>query len=418
MTIADPCATTVPTPAIPVLDLLAPDYVQDPTSMIDRMHAEQPVAFDARLHGWIVGGWRDVKALEREPRLTSARAGYVRAMTPPELQERVTPLVDWYAEWMVMRDGADHRRLRGLAAHAFQPRNIQKLEARIDEVSHALVDAALERAEVDVVQALAYPLPRIIICEMLGIPEADMHLFESWTPPINLLLAGALTSEEVIDRVIRARAATHEYITALIAQRRRSPREGEVLTCMVQAMAADDTLTETEVVDLAVFIMAGAYDTTAHLITNGLLAMLRDPEQLAAVRAEPSRVDGWVEETLRCDPSLTVNTRAVAEAFEYEGHRFEPGQMVYFVPLAANRDPARFPDPHRFDSARANASEHISFGFGAHFCIGAPLARLEARRMFRALLERTRELGLPEQEIERIPSMVVRGLQRLRVTLR
>lgn len=402
----------------PILDLLSPRFIDDPVAMIDRMHAEAPVQFDPRLYGWLVGGYADCKALEREPRLTSARAGYVRALTPPELQERVTPLVDWYAQWMVMRDGADHRRLRRLAANAFQPKQLARLEARIDEVIDGLVGAALERGELEVLSELAYPLPRIVICEMLGIPEQDTERFEQWTPTINLMLAGALSSEDVIERVASARAEMHEYFTRLIAQRREAPRDGEVLTSLVQALEGDDSLTEDEVIDLVAFIMSGAYDTTAHLIANGLCLLLRHPEQLAAVRADPTKIDGWIEETLRCEPSLSINTRAVAEAFEYEGHHFEAGQMVYFVPLAANRDPSKFPEPHRFDVDRSNASEHTSFGFGGHFCIGAPLARLEARHTFRALLQRAEVLRLPEQELQRIPNMVVRGLQSLRVELR
>jgi cytochrome P450 len=400
------------------LDLLSPQFISDPAPMIDRMHAEAPVFFDPRLHGWLVGSHADVKTLERDPRLTSARADYVRALTPPELQARVTPVVDWYSQWMVMLDGAAHRRLRSLAAHAFQPRAVQRLQARVDAVVDELVSAALERGELEVVSELAQPLPRIIICEMLGIPEQDRALFDEWTPTINELLRGALTCEDIVVRIEAARAGMKEYFALALAERRRSPREGEVLSDLVQAMEQGDSLTETEVVDLVAFILAGAYDTTAYLIANAILSILHAPEQLAAVRADPAAVDNWVEETLRLDPSITLNTRAVAEPFEHRGHRFEPGQMIYFMVIAANRDPARFPAPHRFDVARENASEHVSFGFGPHFCIGAPLARMEARRALHGLVQRTRELELPAQEIPRIPNMVVRGPQSLRVTLR
>jgi cytochrome P450 len=400
------------------LDLLSPAYVQDPGPMIDRLHAEAPVCFDPRLHGWIVGGYADVEALQRDGRLTSARASYVRALTPPELQARVTPLVDWFSAWMVMRDGAAHRRLRSLAAHAFQPRALQRLEARIDAVVDERLDAALARGEIEAVSDLAYPVPRVVICEMLGIPAGDQRLFDEWTPAINELLRGALTHEDVIARVERARAGMHDYFVQAIAERRRAPREGEVLSELVRAMEAGDSLTEDEVIDLVAFIMAGAYDTTALLVANGLVALLRSPDQLAALRADPTRVDAAVEEALRLDPPITVNTRAVAEPLEHRGHRFEPGHMVYFVVLAANRDPARFPDPHRFDLARPNLADHLSFGFGAHFCIGAALARLEARRVLHGLLRRTRELALPEQEIRRIPNMVVRGPEAVRVVLR
>jgi len=399
------------------LDLLSPQFVEDPVPMIDRMHAEAPVFFDPRLHGWLVGSHADVKALERDPRLISARADYVRALTPPELQARVTPLVDWYAEWMVMRDGAAHRRIRSLAAHAFQPRAVQRLQARVDAVVDEVMKRALERGELELVSELAFPMPRTIICEMLGIPEHDWHLFDTWTPTINLMLSGALTSEEVIARVDSARASIQEYFTKAIAERRKAPREGEMLTELVQALEGSDSLTENELFDLIAFIMAGAYDTTAFLISNGLLQLLRNPEQLATLRADPSKVDTWVEETLRLDPSITLNTRAVAEGFEFHGHRFEAGQMIYFMAIVANRDGERFPDPHRFDLQRTNATEHVSFGFGPHFCIGAPLARMEARRAFHGILRHTKLLELPEQEIERLPNMVIRGLKQLRVTV-
>jgi cytochrome P450 len=400
------------------LDLLSPDFVNDPVPMIERMNAEAPIFFDPRLYAWMVGGWHDIDTLQRDPRLSAQRSGYVSALSPPELKERVVTLAAWYGEWMVMRDGADHRRLRRLSAHAFTPRNIQRLEARMLEVIEPVLDAALARGEMEVMEELAYPLPRTVICEMIGIPEADTGLLSEWTPNLNHILAATLSSEEVIERATVTRARIHEYFSALIEERRRAPRDGEVLSSLVQALDDGDSLTVDEVIDLVVSIMTGAYDTTAYLISNGLYLLLSNPEQLAMVQAEPTLVDAWIEETLRCEPSITINSRTLLESFEYRGHRFEAGQMMYFLPSVANRDPVRFADPHRFDVKRANSGDHLSFGFGPHFCIGAPLARMEARLAFQRLLHRTRELSLPEQELVRVPSMIVRGLKALRVTLR
>jgi cytochrome P450 len=399
-------------------DLLSPDFVHDPVPMIDRLHAEAPVFFDPRLNGWMVGSYSATKALEREPRVSAARARYVSALTPAPLQERVEPLVTWYAEWIAMRDGADHRRLRHLAAHAFTPRNVQGLQARVAAVAEPIIDAALERGEMEVLGELAYPVPRTIICEMLGIPESDTALFSQWTPNITNMLSASLATEAIIERVFVTRAQIQDYFVALIEDRRRSPREGEVLTSLVQAIEGSDSLSASEIIDLAVFIMTGGYDTTSHLIANGLNLLLRHPEQLAAVRADPARIDGWIEETLRCEPTIAINTRIVSETFEHDGHRFEAGQMVYFLTGAANRDPSHFPDPNRFDIARANAGDHVSFGFGPHYCIGAPLARMEARVVFQTILKRARELHLPEQKLERLPTMLLRGWQSLRMEMR
>jgi cytochrome P450 len=401
-------------PTLP-LDLFSPDYVQNPEPMIDRMLAEAPVCFDERLNGWLVGRHADIKALEREPRLTSQRSAYVSALMPQELHARVEPLVSWYAGWMVMRDGGDHRRLRRLAAHAFTPRALESLTARIDAVAGELIDAAIAKGEIEVLGDLAYPLPRRVICEMVGLPETDSSKFVEWTTAINSLLSANLHDAAAIDRVDTARRELQAYFGASIDDRRQHPREGELLSNLVQAADEGETFTVDEVIDLVAFILAGAYDTTTHIIANGLLRLLECPEQYAAIRSDHSLVDGWVEETLRYDPSLTINTRTVAEAFDFRGHAFQSGQMVYLVALAANRDPERFPDPHRFDVTRKNSDDHVSFGFGPHFCIGAPLARLEARRLFLGLMQRTKALRLPKQEIRRIPNMVMRGLLSLRM---
>jgi len=399
-------------------DMLSPAFVQDPVPMIDRMHAEAPVFFDPRVNGWMVGSHRVTKSLEREPRLSAARSGYVTALTPPALQERVAPLVAWYAGWMTMRDGADHRRLRGLAAHAFTPRNVDRLRERVIEVTEPILDAALARGEMELLGELAFPVPRTIICEMLGIPGSDEGLFSRWTPSITNLLSASLHTDEIVDGVLATRTQIHDYFVASIEERRRVPRDGEVLTALVQAIEGSDTLTVDEIIDLSVFIMTGGYDTTTHLIASGLKLLLDHPEQLAAVQADPSKIDGWIEETLRCDPQIAINTRLVIEGFEHEGHRFEPGQMVYLLTLASNRDPEHFAEPNRFDIERKNAREHTTFGFGPHHCIGAALARMEARAVFQTIMKKVRELHLPEQPLERVPTVLLRGWKSLRIELR
>lgn len=406
----------------PVLDLFSPDFINDPVPMLDRMLAEQPIAFDPRINGWLVGRYEDVKALEREARLSSQRQAYVSALLPPELRSHIQPLVDWYAGWMVMLDGNAHRRLRRLAAYAFQPRNLNELGGRIEEVVDQLLDGILERArlgdgEMEVKRDLASPLPRMIICEMVGIPESDIDLFSTWADDLSALLAANLTSEAAIDHALASRGAITDYFAELIADRRAKPRDGEILTSLVQATEADDSLTDAEIVDLVAFIMTGAYETTTQLITNGLYLLLSHPDQLTAVRADRSLVTGLIEETLRYEPSVTLNTRAVAEPFDYRGHQFLPGQTLYFMAIAANRDPERFADPHRFDVARNNSKEHISFGFGPHFCIGAPLARLEAKHAFLKMIERLPNMRLPEQELQWKPNMIVRDLKQLRVAV-
>jgi cytochrome P450 len=396
------------------LDLLSPEFITDPQPMIDRMLTEAPMFFDPRLYGWMVGRYRDVQALQANPKLTASRAFYVSAALPPELQVQIKPLVDWYQRWIVMMDPPAHTRLRRLGGQAFRPKELTKISARIEEVVDELIDAVIDRGEMEFLTEFAFPLPQTIISEMVGIPEADRQRFIVWTDDLNRLLGAALNTPESIAHALDSYTQMKAYFEGLLAERRKQPIPGEVLSNLVVAAEEHDALTADEVVDLVAFIMAGGYETTTRLLANGMMLLLSHPDQLAQVRADPSLIPGFIEETLRYDPSITINVRTVAAPFSHEGHELQPGQMVYFVTSAANRDPEQFPDPHRFDVTRHN-NNHFSFGFGAHFCMGAALARLEAQVAFRKLLERLPGLTLPEQELVRGPNFVVRPLLRLQL---
>jgi cytochrome P450 len=402
------------TPSYP-FDLLSPEFISDPRPMIDRMLAEAPMFFDQRFYGWMVGRYRDVMALQGSPNLTASRAFYVSATLPPELQEQIKPLVDWYQQWIVMMDPPEHTRLRRLGGQAFRPKELAKISGRIEQVVDELIDAVIDRGEMDLLADFAVPLPQTIICEMVGIPLADRQRFIDWTNDLTLLLGAALNTPESIAHALDSYTQMKAYFDELLPERRKRPIPGEVLSNLVIAAEEHDQLTADEVINLVAFIMTGGYETTTRLITNGLWLLLADPEQLARVRADASLIPGWIEETLRCEPSITINVRSVAAPFVHEGHELQPGQMVYFLTSVANRDPEQFPDPHRFDVTRAD-NKHLTFGFGAHFCLGAGLARMEAQIAFRKLLERLPGLTMPRQEIVRAPNFVVRPITQLRLT--
>jgi cytochrome P450 len=397
---------------IPVLDVLHPDFVANPNPMIDRMLRQQPIAFDPRLGGWLIGSYGDTMRLQRDPRLHSNRVGYVTAALSPELRAMIMPLSDWYEQWLPMKDPPEHTRLRRLAAPAFQPRNLARLERRVEEVVDQIIDRVMAAGEMEVARDFGFPVPRTIIGAMIGIPDEDLHRLMPWTHDLIALLGGELTAADAIARARRSHDQMTAYYRDLIEERRRRPIEGEILSSLVAACDADDRLSVDELVTMIALLTVAGYETTAQLITNGTLLLLQNPEQLALLRANPALVPGAIEEMLRCEPSPAFNTRTVREPFEYEGHRFEPGQILYFMVVAANRDPARFPDPHRFDVTRPD-NAHLTFGFGIHHCLGAPLARMEARIAFQRLIARLPGLHLPEQPIVRKPSMAMRALERL-----
>lgn len=399
----------------PILDVLHPDFVANPVPMIDRVLREQPIAFDPRMGGWLLGRYRDTAALQRDPRLHSNRVGYVTAALSPELRAQIRPLSDWYEQWLPMKDAPEHTRLRRLAAPAFQPRNLGKLQERVEQVVDRLIDRALDAGEMEVVQDFAFPVPRTIIGAMIGIPDQDLEGLMPWTHDLIALLGGELNTSEAIARAKRSYDEMTAYYGELIDERRRRPVEGEILSSLVIACEAEDRLSRDELIMMIALLTVGGYETTAQLIANGTLLLLQHPEQLARLRERPELVPNAVEEMLRLEPSPSFNTRAVREPIEYEGHRFEPGQILYFVTLSANRDPARFPEPHRFDVARPDANAHLTFGFGIHHCLGAPLARMEARIAFQRMIARLPGMYLPEQPIVRHPSMAMRALTRLAV---
>lgn len=408
-------ATATAASSVPVLDVLHPDYVANPNPMIDRMLREQPIVFDPRLGGWLIGCYSDTMALQREPRLHSNRVGYITAALSPELREQIMPLSDWYEQWLPMRDPPEHTRLRRLAAPAFQPRNLTRLERRIEEVVDGILDRVQARGEMDVARDFAFPLPRTIIAAMIGIPDSDLDRLMPWIHDFIALLGGELNTAESIARGRKSYDEVTAYYRDLIEERRRSPVDGEILSSLITAHEAGDRLSMDELISMITLLTVGGYETTAQLITNGTLLLLQHPDQLARLRAQPELCANAVEEMLRCEPSPSFNTRAVRESFEYQGHRFEAGQILYFMTIASNRDPARFADPHRFDVGRADANAHLTFGFGIHHCLGAPLARMEARIAFQRLITRLPGLSLPEQRIARTPSLALRGLERLTV---
>jgi cytochrome P450 len=362
----------------------------------------------------LVGRYADVQALQASPNLTASRASYVSAALPPELQAQIKPLADWYAQWIVMMDPPAHTRLRRLGGQAFRPKELTKINARIEEVADELIDAVIDRGEMEFMTDFAIPLPQIIISEMVGIPVADRARFIVWTNDLTALLGAALNTPERIAHALDSYTQMQAYFAELLAERRQRPIPGEVLSNLVIAAEEHDQLTADEVINLIAFIMTGGYETTTHLLASGMLLLLRDAEQLADVRADPSLIPGFVEETLRCEPSISINVRSVTTPFVHAGHELQPGQMIYFITSAANRDPERFPDPHRFDVRRTD-NKHFSFGFGEHFCLGAALARLEAQIAFRKLLARLPNLTLPEQEIVRGPNFVIRPITRLQL---
>jgi len=265
-----------------------------------------------------------------------------------------------------------------------------------------------------VIEDFAYPTPVRVICEMLGVPAEDHETFKGWSRE----LARSLDPEEVLppDVVQRRQAALEsfrEYFRGLIAQRRAHPEE-DLLSALIAAEEQGDTLTEQELLSTCTLLLVAGHETTVNLIANGVLALLRHPDQLDLLRDEPSFARGAVEEVLRYDPPVQMTVRVALEDMAIGGETIKKGQQAIILLASANRDPAQFPDPERFDIRRQD-NHHLSFGHGTHFCVGAPLARLEGEIALRTLVRRLEGLQLLTEEPEYKENIVLRGLAALPV---
>jgi len=315
---------------------------------------------------------------------------------------------------MLVMDPPDHTRVRGLVSKAFTPRRVAALEERIRKLVGELLDQALARGpELDVIRDLGEPLPAIVIAELLGLPPEDHRAFKQWSTAMietvpQVPLGGGKDLSEKVEVILH-------YLRGAIAERRRAPGD-DLISGMIEAQEERDALSDRELLATSFLLLVAGHETTTNLIGNGSLALLRNPDQLARLRAEPGLMENAVEELLRYDSPVQGTVRVTTEEVELGGQRVPANALVICGIGAANRDPAVHPDPDRLDLGRSGI-RHLSFGLGAHFCLGAALARLEGRAAFEALLERCPDLRLvqPEGPFEYRANFVLRGLKSLPV---
>jgi cytochrome P450 len=402
--------TTDPGGATDGPKLFGPDMLADPYPIYHRLRSTSPVSWVPTLDAWLVTSFEAVSAGLRDPRLSSDR--FDRARKRLEAKG-LGDLIDERVKSMLHMDPPNHTRLRGLVSKAFTPRAVEAMEGRIGAVVDELLDATQGSGHMDVIQDLAYPLPIIVIAEMLGVPPSDRDRFKEWSDEISVVLGGdvAALPEAALRRALEARGELADYFRTAVGQRRQASGD-DLLTGLLRAEEGGGRLTEDELYSTAVLLLIAGNETTTNLIGNGLLALLRHPDQMSRVWGDEGLIPSAVEEMLRFDGPVQLTTRLAKVDFDVLGTRIEQGQRVYLVLAAANRDPAQFPEPDRFDAGRRD-NRHVAFGAGPHFCLGAPLARLEAQVALRALRRRFPALRLGAGPIEYRNNFNLRGLKSL-----
>jgi hypothetical protein len=314
---------------------------------------------------------------------------------------------------MLSSDPPEHTRLRGLVSKAFTFKAVEQLRPRIQQIVDELLDDVQAKARMDIIWDLAYPLPVIVIAELLGVPSEQRDTFKRWSDDIVATLGGPMAAPETRERGRQSAIEMADYFRTVIAERRKSPKN-DLLSGLVAAEERGDFLSEDELIATCILLLAAGNETTTNLIGNGTLALLRNPDQLDRFRADPSLAESAVEEMLRYDGPVQGTARVATERLELGGKTVEEGQICFCLIAAGDRDPAHFPKPDVLDLARQD-NRHIAFGFGIHFCLGAPLARAEAQIAFPTLLRRMPNLRLASEQVEWGGTFILRGLKSLAV---
>ena len=385
-------------------DPRAPEFRRNPYPFYDTLRTHVPVLFWDTWGIYFLTRWEDCNRLLRDSRMGHGGMGE----PPPQQRD----LYRMQINWMLFRDPPDHTRLRGLAQRAFTPRMVEQMRVAIQDITDGLLDRVAAKGALDVVADLAYPLPVTVIARMLGVPEADVDTFHAWSDALGRSL-DLTEDEEVYNEASRAAAAFTEFLADLADRRRVEPTE-DLLSALVAAEEGGEHLTTDELYATCALLLVAGHETTVNLIGNGTLALLRNPAQLDRLRADPSLTKTAVEELLRYDSPVQLTSRIVLEEIDVDGQRILPGMQLSFMLGAANHDPAVFADPHTLDITR-KPNPHLAFGSGIHYCLGAPLARLEAQIAFDTLLRRFPTLTLLEEDPPHRDNYLLRGLERLPV---
>ncbi len=397
-------------PPLSLYHLLDPEVLANPYPLYHRLRTHDPVHWDPYLHAWIVTRYEDViTVLQRYSADRTPSAEYFAAIGAPE----VGPIARVMVRQMLFMDAPAHTRIRKLAGLSFTPARVRVLRDHIQEIATRLIDDIIARGtgRMDLLADFAEPLPAIVTAELLGVPVEDHIQLKNWSVTFAEMLGNFQHNPDRLPGVLAAVENLKNYFQEAIRQQRQTPREG-LLHAFMTAELDGDRLNDDEIVANCIVTMVGGLETTTNLITNGILTLLRNPDHLARLRGNPGIMPAAVEELLRFESPSQHTARLAPDDVTLGGKQIRKRQAVIAVMAAGNRDPERFPDPDRLDFDRPD-NRHLAFGWGAHFCFGAPLARLEGHIAFESLLLRFPTIELTDEPHVWRENLGLRGLKSL-----
>ena len=426
-----------------LLNLQQKEIRSNPYPFYEQLRNQDPIHWDEELGFWVFTRYSDIDALYTDERFSRAQ-GLMRGFERLSESERqvAEPVYHSFSQTVFYADPPYHTHLRGLMNHAFTPRRVERLRPSIQKLVDELLDAAQTKANIDMILDLAYPLPVMVIAELLGLPADDRDRFKQWSDDLFAILGTVRhKSPDLLQRAAKSLHEMTDYVEDLSRQRREAPQD-DLLTALLSVTADEDpscpyphnlssthataelipekaidsALTEKELVANINILLSTGHETTTHLIGNGLLALLQHPEQIRRLQAQPILLAAAIEEMLRYDSPVQITYRSTLQDANIKGKLIHKGDLVNTIVGSANRDPERFTHPDGFDITR-NEGRHIGFGRGIHFCIGAPLVRLEAEIVFETILRRFPNISLATETLEWQEHPIFRGLKSLPVIL-
>ncbi|MFN0306280.1 MAG: cytochrome P450 [Burkholderiales bacterium] len=390
-----------------------PGFLADPFPLYRRMQDEDPVHWSPRLKSWVLTRYEDVKRVCLDKEMSSNRLEPFFASLPGPEAARIADIIRFLSIWMVFRDPPDHTRLRRLTGKVFHAKSMHAMRPEVEQILAWLLDQIGNRNEIDFVADFAGPLPALVIMAMLGIPRDELKRVKRMSDEMALFIGSSRTSAEKYDVAEAATKEVAEFFRHFIEARRAEPRS-DLITELAHVRDGDDRLTDDELIATCILLLFAGHETTTNHIANGLLSLLRFPTELERLRADPDLASKAVEELLRYDGPSGAQVRIVKREHAMQGKTLKPGDRVFMMLNAANRDPRAYVDPDRLD-LRRDGVPHLSFGFGLHICLGFPLARLEGQIALPAVVRHWKKITLAQSgdQIEWLNSMVFRGMKSL-----
>jgi cytochrome P450 len=429
--------------ALSLLNLQREEIRANPYPFYEQLRTQDPVHWDEGLGFWVFTRYADIDSLYTDERFSRAQA-LMRSFERLPASERhmVEPVYHSFSKTVFYADPPYHTHLRSLMNYAFTPRRVERLRPYIQKIVNELLDEAQAKSHTDIIYDLAYPLPVMVIAELLGLPASDRARFKKWSDDLFAILGTVRQKPaHLLERAAQSLNEMTDYVKDLSRKRRASPQddlltallsvtEDENVNCpqphgsssphaaaeVIREHHVSSTLTEEELVSNINILLSTGHETTTHLIGNGLLALLQHRDQMEKLQAQPKLLDAAIEEMLRYDSPVQITYRSALDDADIRGKQIRKGDLVNSILGSANRDPDRFSNPDRFDITR-NEGRHLGFGIGIHFCIGAPLVRLEAEIVFETILRRFPKISLAAETLDWQEHPIFRGLKSLPVCL-